>query len=120
MDEFLSHFPYLKVYIDDILIHSEDEEKHCEHVQKVLRVIYESGVSKNFNKCEFFRSNVKFLEHFISHDGIKPVIDKVNPLRKIKPKNKRHIQKILEIINWYMGFIANASKKTLFMTSKLS
>ncbi|KAG0441877.1 Transposon Tf2-6 polyprotein [Dictyocoela muelleri] len=119
MDELSNHLPYVKVYIDDILIHSEDEEKHCAHINEVLKLLHENGLSINFDKCEFFKNSVEFLGHILSPDGVKPVIDKVEPLRKIKPKNKRHIQKILGVINWFRGFIHNASKKTLFLTSKL-
>ncbi|KAG0442499.1 Transposon Tf2-9 polyprotein [Dictyocoela muelleri] len=40
-------------------------------------------------------------------------------LKSLKPKSKRHIQKIVGIINWYRGFVKNASSKILFLTEKL-
>ncbi|KAG0440785.1 Retrovirus-related Pol polyprotein from transposon [Dictyocoela muelleri] len=55
MNELLNHLPYVKVYIDDILIHSEDEEKHCDHINEVLKLLHENGLSINFDKCKFFR-----------------------------------------------------------------
>ena len=41
------------VYLDDILIFSEDEVEHTEHVREVLRHLGKAGLYLNLEKCEF-------------------------------------------------------------------
>ncbi|KAG0436062.1 Transposon Tf2-9 polyprotein [Dictyocoela muelleri] len=120
MEKIFGTLSYVKVYLDDILIHSETLNDHYQHLKSVFKMLHENSLSINFDKSEFFRNEVKFLGHIVSENGIKPCIDRIEPLKKITPKNKRHIQRILGIINWYRNFIKDASKKTLFLTKKLS
>ena len=50
--------PYLDrfvvVFIDDILVYSEIEEKHEEHLRIVLQVLREKQLYAKFSKCEFW------------------------------------------------------------------
>ena len=41
------------VYLDDILIYSEDKASHREHVQEVLRRLRKHGLYAKPKKCEF-------------------------------------------------------------------
>lgn len=120
MDNFLGDIDFVKVYLDDILIHSETEEIHLNHIKQVIKILYANNISINFDKCEFLKKEISFLGHTISAERIKANIDKINPLKEIKPKNKKHIQRVIGIINWYRNFIKNASNKTQFLTEKLS
>ncbi|KAG0441787.1 Transposon Tf2-11 polyprotein [Dictyocoela muelleri] len=47
-------------------------------------------------------------------------IDRIGPFKKIIPKNKKHIQRIIGLVNWYRNFIPNASGKMMFLTEKLA
>ena len=40
-------------YLDNILIFSEDEVEHTEHVREVLRCLSKAGLYLNLEKCEF-------------------------------------------------------------------
>ena len=56
MDSTLS--PYLDkfviVFIDDILVHSKNEEEHAEHSATLLRLLREHQLYAKLNKCSFF------------------------------------------------------------------
>ena len=52
---------FVVVFIDDILIYSENDAGHAEHQRIVL---------SRFSKCEFWLSKVPFLGHILSRDGI--------------------------------------------------
>jgi hypothetical protein len=41
------------VFIDDILIYSQNEEEHEEHLRLVLQKLREHELYANFSKCEF-------------------------------------------------------------------
>ncbi|QRV84393.1 Retrotransposable element Tf2 protein [Ceratobasidium sp. AG-Ba] len=49
------------VYMDDILIFSEKEEDHAEHVKEVLKILRENNLYAKLSKCEFFVKKVIFL-----------------------------------------------------------
>jgi hypothetical protein len=58
------------VFIDDILIYSENEQDHTEHLRVVLTRLREHQLYAKFSKCEFWLKKVPFLGHILSKDGI--------------------------------------------------
>ena len=44
---------FVVVFIDDILVYSETEAKHDEHLRTVLQVLREKELYAKFSKCEF-------------------------------------------------------------------
>ena len=61
---------FVVVFIDDILIYSENEADHAEHLRIVLFRLREHKLYAKFSKCEFWLSKVPFLGHILSRDGI--------------------------------------------------
>jgi hypothetical protein len=61
---------FVVVFIDDILIYSENEEEHAEHLRIVLSRLREHQLYAKFSKCEFWLKKVPFLGHVLSGDGI--------------------------------------------------
>jgi uncharacterized protein YqgQ len=51
------------VFIDDILIYSENEEEHVEHLKIVLSRLWEHQLYAKFSKCELWLKKVPFLGH---------------------------------------------------------
>ena len=61
---------FMVVFIDDILIYSENEVDHAEHLRIVLSRLRGHKLYAKFCKCEFWLSKVPFLGHILSRDGI--------------------------------------------------
>jgi hypothetical protein len=61
---------FMVVFIDDILIYSENEEEHAEHLRIVLSRLREHQLYAKFSKCKFWLKKVPFLGHVLSGDGI--------------------------------------------------
>ena len=61
---------FVVVFIDDILIYSENEADHAEHLMIVLSRLREHKLYAKCSKCEFWLSKVPFLGHILSRDGI--------------------------------------------------
>nr|GFC84111.1 putative reverse transcriptase domain-containing protein [Tanacetum cinerariifolium] len=61
--------PYLDkfviVFIDDILIYSEDEKVHEEHLKAILELLKKEELYAKFSKCKFWIPKVQFLGHVI-------------------------------------------------------
>ena len=63
------------VYLDDILIFSEDEVEHTEHVCEVLRYLSKAGLYLNLEKCEFWTKWVSFVSYIVTPGGIAMELD---------------------------------------------
>ena len=61
---------FVVVFIDDILIYSENKADHAEHLRIILSRLREHKLYAKFSKCEFWLSKVPFLGHILSKDGI--------------------------------------------------
>ena len=61
---------FVVVFIDDILIYSENEADHAEHLRIILSRLREHKLYAKFSKCEFWLKKVPFLGHILSEDGI--------------------------------------------------
>ena len=58
------------VFIDDILIYSLTQELHAEHLHIALQALRDHCLFGKLSKCEFWLSEVKFLGHVITNDGV--------------------------------------------------
>jgi hypothetical protein len=67
---------FVVVYLDDILVYAKNKEEYAEHLRLVLEKLREHKLYAKFSKCEFWLSEVTYLGHVISKDGIA-----VNPER---------------------------------------
>jgi hypothetical protein len=56
---------FIVVFIDDILIYSQNEQEHEEHLRKVLRRLRDCQLYAKLSKCEFWIREVLFLGHII-------------------------------------------------------
>ena len=57
-------------FIDDILVYSKTRAEHARHLELVLRSLREHRLYAKFSKCQFWLSQIAFLGHVISAQGI--------------------------------------------------
>ena len=73
--------PYLDqlfvVFVNKILIYSQFEEEHEEHMRIVLQALKDQQLYAKFSKCEFWLTKVKFLGHAVSISGVSVDPEKV-------------------------------------------
>jgi len=81
--EYLDDF--CTVYLDDILIYSEDPAEHEEHVRKVLDRLRLAGLQVDIKKSEFKVTRTKYLGFIVSTTGIEVDPDKVEVMRNWQP-----------------------------------
>ena len=54
------------VYLDDILIYSDNMEDHKKHIREVLRRLRQHKLFAKPKKCEFHLDSVEYLRYFLS------------------------------------------------------
>ena len=54
------------VFVDNILIYSQYEEEHEDHLRIVLQALRDHQLYAKFSMCEFWLTEVEFLGHVVS------------------------------------------------------
>ncbi|GBG73003.1 hypothetical protein CBR_g12722 [Chara braunii] len=72
---------YVLIYLDDILVYSQNLEEHVEHLRTVLERLRQAKYKANRDKCEFARQELEYLGHYVTLQGIRPLADKIEALR---------------------------------------
>ena len=95
------------VYIDDVLIFSNDDKQHIQDLRLVFHQLNIQAYHVRLTKCEFMRREVEFLGHKLSPEGIATHPDKVAAVEKwVFPlKNAQQVKSFLGLISWYRTFI---------------
>ncbi|XP_071905700.1 uncharacterized protein [Coffea arabica] len=75
---------FVVVFIDDILIYSKTREEHAKHLEVVLQILREHKLYAKFSKCEFWLTEISFLGHRVSEDGIAVDLAKVEAVMNWK------------------------------------
>jgi hypothetical protein len=111
---------FVVVFIDDILVYSQNEEEHAEHLRIVLTQLHDKQLYAKFSKCEFLLKKVPFLGHVLSRDRISVDPTKVQEVLDWKaPTTISEIQSFLSLVGYYRRFILDFSKLAKPMTQLL-
>ncbi|KAI7943923.1 hypothetical protein MJO28_011451 [Puccinia striiformis f. sp. tritici] len=98
------------VYLDDILIYTQDSDDHQESVRKVLETLSKHQLWLKPEKCEFSRAEVEYLGLLISKNKVRMDPGKVTAVTEWPaPKNIRELQRFIGFANFYRRFIDHFS-----------
>jgi len=111
---------FVVVFIDDILVYSENEQDHAKHLKIMLTQLQEHQLYAKFSKCELWLKKVPFLGHILSKEGIAVDPSKVQEVMDWKaPTSVSEVRSFLGLAGYYRRFIPNFSKIAKPMTSLL-
>ncbi|CAJ0955911.1 unnamed protein product, partial [Ranitomeya imitator] len=106
--EYLDKF--LIVYLDDILVFSDDWESHVKQVRMVFQVLRANSLFVNGSKCLFGVQKVSFFGFIFSPSTIEMDPVKVQAIYDwTQPTSLKSLQKFLGFANFYRRFINNFS-----------
>ena len=98
------------VFVDNVLVGTETEERHDKIVEEILRRLEENDLYIKLEKCMWKTRKIRFLEVIMGPNGIEMVKVKVKVngvLSWPEPKNVKDIRKFLGLANYYRRFIKN-------------
>jgi len=108
------------IYLDDILIYSQDEKSHMEHLRMVFDRLRKEKLYVKAKKCSFMKSEIEFLGHVVSADGIRTDPNKIKAIEEWPtPKNAAELRSFLGLAGFYQKFVKNFSRISQPLTSLL-
>ncbi|KAG8501111.1 hypothetical protein CXB51_003188 [Gossypium anomalum] len=111
---------FVVVFIDDILVYSQDENEHAEHLRLVLQILRDKQLYAKFSKCEFWLREVSFLGHVVSASGIRVDPSKISAILDWKPpRNITKVWSFLGLAGYYRRFVKGFSMITTPMMKLL-
>ncbi|THG99573.1 hypothetical protein EW145_g7239 [Phellinidium pouzarii] len=90
----LIYWDVIIIYLDDVLIFSQDLQQHQKLVVEVLKIMWEHHLYLKPQKCKFETQTVKYLGHIIGNG---------------EPTNLKELQQFLGLGNWLCHFIKDYS-----------
>ena len=99
---------FVLVLFDDILIYSKTWESHVEHVDKCLQLLREHQLLLKCSKCAFGASEVEYLGHIVTNDGVRVDPKKVVSMKEWPcPKTLKSLRGFLGLTGYYRTFVKN-------------
>ena len=81
----LKDFDFSKVFVDDVLIFSNNYEDHMNHVDKVLTRLIKKEETFNISKSEFGKEEIKYLGLIINGQSIKGDLSRFKKFKDQQP-----------------------------------
>jgi hypothetical protein len=102
---------FVIIFLDDILVYSKTVEEHEKHLRQVLQCLRENQLFANLEKCEFFQTEVKYLGHVISGEGIAVDPAKIQAIVEWPtPTNVSEVRSFMGLAGYYRRFVQGFSR----------
>ncbi len=112
MSDLFSHLPFVKIYLDDILIHSTDAALHEDHLRQVFEILSKHKLTINAEKSTLSVTKVTYLGYEISANEIRPAPRNLHLLQQLPtPTNKRGVRRVVGALNFFRSLIPNLSSR---------
>lgn len=94
------------IYMDDLIVIGFSEKQHMSNLKKVFETCQKYNLKLNPNKCLFFRTEVSFLGHKCTSEGLLPDPEKLRAVKEYpRPTDKDAAKRFIAFLNYYRRFI---------------
>ena len=112
---------FCRIYVDDIIVFSENDKEHVEHVSKVLDRCKEIGVILSEPKAQLFKEKIEFLGLVIDKGNLqlqKHIGENITAFNS-KIADKKQLQRFLGILNYISQFCPKVAQIRQPLQAKL-
>lgn len=112
IDEVIRGLHFCYGYLDDILVYSRNRQEHECHLRQLFTRLNQYGILLNTSKCELGVEEVKFLGYHVSKDGIRPLEEKVEAIKRYpEPRSIKELRRFLGMVNFYHRFVPRSAQR---------
>jgi hypothetical protein len=102
----------LIIWIDDILVYAKTEEDLLRAIEEVFDILNKFGLKLNPNKCELFKTDIKFCGKMIDQHGIRHDPERIRSIIDMElPTTAKQLNQYLCATNWMRNAIPDYSRK---------
>ena len=103
MDTVCQGLDFTFIYIDDILVVSNNIQTHKEHLCLLFQRLQDFGMVINVSKCQLGHDSIDFLGHRINSTGSFPLPDKVQAISEFNQLvTIQGLQRFVGMVNFYI------------------
>jgi len=103
-------------YIDDIVVYSNDIWDHLKHLRQVVELHVQCGMKLNLRKCHVLKTEIEYLGHLVSRDGIRMIPSYVQRILDWPlPTTGKELRQFLGFTGYYRSFVKEYSYLTAEM-----
>ena len=104
------------VYLDDIVIWSENLEEHVKNVRTILQALEDAKLYCNPKKTKLFATEIHFLGHRISTRGIEPDEGKADRIKSWPiPTSATEVRSFLGLVRYLASFLPKLANFTTIL-----
>lgn len=109
------------VYLDDIIVFSNNHEEHLLHLSLVLERLQQHGLKLKIGKCAFGKTSLDYLGHTISPGITTPQTRHLGQiLNHPQPTTRRQLRAFLGLCGWLRSFLPRFADTAAPLTDLLS
>lgn len=99
------------VYLDDVIIYGKSLADHNNRLIRIFKEFRKCNLKLQPSKCEFLCTEINFLGHIVSRDGVRVDPKKTEAVRKFPiPKTRKQIKSFMGFASYYRKFIDRFAK----------
>ena len=80
------NFTYCLIYLDDVIVFLEMPEEHLQRMCVVFNHLSEHSLKLKPSKCDVFKSEINYLAHHVSKEGVRPSKKNLSQLLSVHPR----------------------------------
>lgn len=112
MNEILGDLPGTAVVMDDILAWGKTQQEHDENIRRLLQRCRNVNLRLNPKKCQFGKTEVRYLGQVLTGDGITVDPDRIQDILEVKePRDPKELRTFLGMITYLSNFIPRLSER---------
>jgi hypothetical protein len=101
---------YVWVYLDDIIVFSDNKTDHISHLREIFRRLQENSFYLKLEKCQFRLKRIKLLGHYIEEGRIIPAREQIRKIQDWRsPTTKKQLQSFIGLVNYIAPHLPHAA-----------